>query len=241
MLTYYYQDIILLLGSSHDVSVLAARGISMKLSDPAKKLVENATLTRELGALVLSLSLLSGCSPSPTSGVTNQTPTRPPARTTTVRRTPPPPAPPSDGINRAATPSASPQLKTTTNYLATCEKLQSETLRFSRLLDEMNFQTFIDRKTQGDFLNTLKDSYQNLLHAEKDPSLSPRAMDALTAVREQLYIVYRTADDQRLSARSGNSTAHHAVDGNSEILYELLAKLDTAILRLTPGVLPTTK
>ena len=171
---------------------------------------------RHLGLGALSLSLLTGCSPASEQTLDHR-------------------AVPSDGIIRSFEPR---QPSTKMSYLDVCQKLSEDTRRFSALLDN-------DPQLAGEplkqFVETLQNSYQALLQTELDPSLSQRDKDMLAVLREDIYKTYRTAAADRLTSRSSKSHAENTVDGNSEMVYRLIAQLDTALIRLAPSTPPASK
>jgi hypothetical protein len=192
------------------------RGLVMNFAKVVESLEKKAAVNLSLGAL--SLSLLTGCSPTAEQRLDQVSPQ-------------------SDGIARSFEPQLR-QPSTTMSYLDVCKNLSETSRRCSTLLDE---KKVLRGEPLTQFCDTLRRSYEALLKAELDPSLSQRDKDTIAALRPDVYQTLRTAAAERLTSwRSGDGYDSN-VDGNSEMLYRLIAQLDTAVMRLDPKTPPAAK
>lgn len=112
-----------------------------------------------------------------------------------------------------------------------CLTLRDNVDAYSRLLDRSESQdNLID--LSAEFATSLLTANKELLEHITKQSFPSEDRRALEEAREQTYTVYRTHGAGRLTALKGGSGNRSSVDGNSEMLYSLIAKLDTVITRL---------
>jgi hypothetical protein len=117
----------------------------------------------------------------------------------------------------------------------TCYDSKITVLAYSKILNQMGFSDSESIQiARGQFERTLNDSYQALLRVEMLPEIGAEVRQALADTRRDMLMVARTSESGRLTARTGNYLGHSTVDGNAEMLYGLVANLDTVMARLNP-------